>query len=130
MKYPEYFYEMTTTFMSLPKSYQEFLVRWYYYDHSEDSKIPDTVPVENIENYIVEHMNSSTIWCAKGFAAARNVDENNDNLEFKNDGEFHIFCLYIAKLIFKNGVENNWFSENISKKEFLEQCYALKGIVY
>jgi hypothetical protein len=112
--------------MTLPKPYQEFLVRWYYYDHTDETTIPDTVPVEHIEDHIVYRMTSANMWVSKGFASARNVNSN-DNLDFKNDAEFNMFCHYVAKLYFRYGVNNKWFKEDISKKEFLEYCHAFNS---
>jgi hypothetical protein len=74
MKYPEWLYGKANSLMDLPKSYQEYFIRWYYYDNSDETTIPDTIPVENIEDYIVNQMNGQNLWCAKGFAIARNVD--------------------------------------------------------
>lgn len=128
MKYPDYLFPgVADGFMSVPKPYQEFLVRWYYYDTSDDTEIPPTVPVENIEEYVATRMNPPNVWVAKGFAIARNVDAG-DNLDFKNDGEFHIFCIFVAKMYFKYAVLNNWMDANITKEDFIETCNALKGI--
>jgi hypothetical protein len=126
MNYPDYFYGDTTTFMQLPMAYQEFLVRWYYYDNTDETELPDTVPIEHIEDYIVDRMNTANMWCAKGFAIAREVSEG-DNLDFKNDAGFHTFVLYVARLYFKAGVKNKWFVETITKEDFIKECHALRG---
>ena len=124
MTYPSFLYPDTKiSFVSLPKPYQEFLVRWYYYDTSDDSTIPDTVPVEHIDDYVVQHMNPAQMWVAKGFACAKNVDESKDNLDFKNDFEFHICCIYVARLFWDYGIKNDWFKEDVSKADFLKGCY-------
>lgn len=126
IKYPDWLYSKEKSLMDLPKCYQEFFVRWYYYTNSDKPKIPDTIPVENIEDFIVEHMNGQLIWCAKGFAAARNVDEEKDNLAFTNDPEFHMVVHFVAKLWFKMAVENDWIKEDISKEEFKKECHILR----
>jgi hypothetical protein len=127
MTYPAFFYtDKKIPFMSLPMAYQEFLVRWYYYNNTEETQIPDTIPIENIEEAIAEHLNPANMWSANGFAAARNVT-NGDNLDFKNDSEFHGFCVYVAQVYYDFAVKNNWIKADISKKDFLESCQALKG---
>lgn len=115
--------------MELPKPYIEFFVRWYYYDNSEETDIPDTIPVENIENYMVEHLNSALLWNAKGFASARNVDTG-DNLDFKNDVEFYIVCQCVAKLWYVFAIKNGWIDPNVNKKEFIESCIPLQSIPF
>jgi len=122
MKYPDWLHCNYKSLMDLPKSYQEFFIRWYYYDHSDKTNIPDTIPVEKIEDYIVEHMNGQNLWCAKGFAIARNVDVG-DNLDFKNDAEFLIVIHFVAKLWFKMAVENDWIKEDITKADFKQECH-------
>lgn len=125
MSYPDYFYTpKKIPFMSLPMAYQEYLVRWYYYNNTDETEIPDTIPIENIENYIPEHLSASHVWESKGFAAARNVDKG-DNLDFKMDSEFNRFCIYLAQVCYDFGIANNWFNSDISKEEFQEQCYLL-----
>lgn len=126
IKYPEWLYGNYKSLMDLPKSYQEYFVRWYYYNNSDDSKIPDTIPVENIEDFIVEHMNGQNLWCAKGFAIARNVDKSEDNLDFKNDAEFHMVVHFVARLWFKMAIENDWIEKDITKEEFEEKCHILR----
>ena len=126
MKYPEWLYGNYKSLMDLPKSYQEYFVRWYYYDHSDDSQIPDTIPVENIEDYIVEQMNGQNLWCAKGFAIARNVDGEKDNMAFKNDSEFLGVVHFVAKLWFRTAVENDWIKEDITEEEFKKKCHILR----
>lgn len=111
--------------MGLPKPYIEFFVRWYYYENTDKTEIPDTIPVENIEDYIVAHMNSAILWGAKGFVSARNVDKG-DNLNFNNDGEFTLVCHCIAKLWYKNSIMRGWITKNITKIEFLNSCHFLK----
>jgi hypothetical protein len=125
MKYPEYLYGNYKSLMDLPKPYIEYFVRWYYYDNSDETKIPDTIPVENIEEYIVEQMNAQNLWCAKGFAIARNVDEG-DNLDFKNDAEFSMVVHFVAKLWFRTAIENDWIKEDISKEDFKKECHVLR----
>ena len=110
--------------MTLPIAYQEYLVRWYYFDNTDETEIPSTIPIENIENYIPEHLTASHVWESKGFAAARNVDAG-DNLDFKNDSEFYTFCIYIAQVFYDFGIANKWFKANISEKAFAKQCYPL-----
>jgi hypothetical protein len=123
-EYPKWLHG-PNSIMGLSKPYIEFFVRWYYYDHSELTEIPDTIPVENIEDYIAEHLTSILLWEAKGFAIARNVSEG-DNLDFKNDAEFCMVCHCVAKLWFKYAVNNGWIEEDISKDKFEECCNPLK----
>jgi hypothetical protein len=124
MEYPEFLYG-SDCIMSLPKSYLEYFVRWYYYDHSEDTEIPDTIPVENIEDYIAEHLTGAILWQAKGFASAINVSEG-DNLDFKNDAEFHMVVHCVTKIWYKFALQNGWIEETITKEEFKEACLPLK----
>ncbi len=126
INYPDWIHCNYKSLMDIPKPYLEYFVRWYYYDHSEDSAIPDTIPVENIEDYIVEHMNAQNLWCAKGFAIARNVDEEKDNLAFKNDSEFIMVIHFVAKLWFKAAIENDWISKDITKEDFKKECHILR----
>ena len=58
IKYPDWLHGNATSLMHLPKPYIEFFVRWYYYDHTDRRNIPDTIPVENIEEYIVKQMSA------------------------------------------------------------------------
>ncbi len=118
MKYPDWLYGYDS-FMKMPKSYQEYFVRWYYYVNTDETKIPDTIPVEHIEDFIAENVMGVHLWCAKGFAAARNVDEGKgNNIHFQNDAQFLMVVHFCAKMIYKMGVENNWFKPNISEKKF------------
>lgn len=126
MKYPDYL-NGNTTFMTLPKSYQEYFIRFYYYNNTEQTNIPDTIPVENIEDYLVHNCTGCVLWNARGFASARNVDAG-DNLDFKNDCEFSIVIHYIAKLWYKAAIENKWINENISEKDFEEECIPLSAV--
>lgn len=122
---PSWISSNVESLMQLPQPYQEFFVRWYYYDNSEKTKLPDTIPVENIEAYITDNMNGLHMFAAKGFAAARHV-ATGDNLDFKNDGEFNAVCHWVAKLYFIKGVSLGWFPEDVSKQEFMHVCYALR----
>jgi hypothetical protein len=127
MTYPAFFHTpKKIPFMTLSPAYQEYLVRFYYYDNTEETELPATIPIENIENYAAEHLTASHMWESKGFAAARNVDAG-DNLDFKNDSEFNTFCIYIAQVFYDFGIANKWFKANISEKAFLKQCYPLGG---
>jgi hypothetical protein len=54
MKYPDWLHGKATSLMQLPKPYIEYFVRWYYYDNTDETQIPDTIPVENIEDYILD----------------------------------------------------------------------------
>jgi hypothetical protein len=126
IKYPDWLHGNATSLMHLPKSYIEFFVRWYYYDHTDRRNIPDTIPVENIEEYIVKQMNGQNLWCAKGFAIARNVDEEKDNMAFKNDSEFLSVIYFVSKLWFKTAVKNDWIKEDITEEEFKEKCHILR----
>ena len=127
MKYPEWLYGNYKSLMDLPKEYQEYFIRWYYYDNTDETKIPDTIPVENIEDYIVERMNGQNLWCAKGFASARNVDEaHGNNIRFKGDCEFIGVVYFVARLWFKTAVENDWIKEDITKEEFMKECHIIR----
>jgi hypothetical protein len=126
MKYPEWLYG-PDSFMKLPKAYQEYFVRWYYYENTDETNIPDTIPVENIENYIAERCEGVHLWCAKGFAAARNVDDG-DNLDFKNDSEYCTVLGFCTKMIYKMAIENNWFNTDITEKEFNEYINTYRDI--
>lgn len=128
MDYPSFLHG-PESIMGLPKPYIEFFVRWYYYDNSDDTEIPDTIPVESIEDYMVEHLNSALLWNAKGFASARNVD-NGDNLDFKNDAEFHLVCHCVAKLWYVFAIKNGWIEPDVNKKDFKENCIPLQGIPF
>jgi hypothetical protein len=126
MKYPEWLFGRDSL-MALPKSYQEYFIRWYYYDNSDETQIPDTIPVENIEEYIVEHMNAQNLWCAKGFAVARNIDDaHGNNIMFKSDSEFMCVVHFVAKLWFKTAIKNDWIKEDITKDEFEKECHILR----
>jgi len=129
VKYPSWIYSQITSLMQLPKPYQEFFIRWYYYNHLDGPDIqyiPDTIPVEYIEDYIIKHMDGLLLFTAKGFVRARNVDKENNNLDFNNDIEFYMVYHWVAKLYFTYGVENKLFTENISKEDFIKECHILK----
>lgn len=124
MKYPEYLFPAPKMgWQYVDKAYQEFMVRMYYHDNTDETDIPATVPVEHVEDYFIERLSGPILWVAKGFATARNVDAG-DNLDFRSDCQFHMFCLYCARLYFKKGIENNWFDENISEEDFCDHCHA------
>lgn len=123
MKYPSYLHG-SHTFMTLPKSYQEYFIRWYYYDNTDEEDIPGTIPVEHIEDYITNHCNAQRLWCAKGFAIARNCDTG-DNFDFVNDSEFLTVVHYVAELWYKMAVDHEWIKPDISKDEFEKECGCL-----
>jgi hypothetical protein len=128
-KYPSWLHFTDKTLMDLPEEYQEFFIRWYYYNNTDETKIPATVPVENIEDYIVEHLNEPLLWESKGFAIARDtVDVNGDNLSFLSDPRFAMIVHYVAKLWYKAEIENDWIKEDITKEEFQEQCHIIGKI--
>lgn len=124
-KYPSFLQGKADSIMGMPKPYIEFFVRWYYYDNSEYTKIPDTIPVENIEEYMAEHLNSALLWEAKGFVCARTVSEG-DNLDFKNDAEFCMVCHCIAKIWYRYAIEWKWITEDVTEDEFEEACNIFK----
>lgn len=125
MKYPNWLHG-PDSFMDLPKNYQEYFVRLYYYTNTDETEIPDTIPVEHIENYIAEYTDGLDLWMAKGFSAACNVDKG-DNLDFKGDPEFNTVVHFWSKMFYKLGVDNNWFDATISQNDFEDKCRLLRS---
>lgn len=123
MIYPKYLADFSdVSFMRLPKSYQEYFIRAYYYVTSDNTHIPDTVPVEHIEDFIVEHMNAQQLWQAKGFAAARECDSQNTNHCFYGDARFFMILVYVCKLWYKKAVSVGWITPDCTKEEFESHC--------
>ena len=124
---PEFLYGDNTNFFMLEPAYQEYLLRWYTYDNTDlsDPIKPTKANIKKVEAYIAEHMNGLNIFVAKGFAAAK-AGQQNDNLSLRNDGAFHSFCVYVARLYWKFGIKNKWFTEETSKDEFFEMCHPLR----
>lgn len=123
MKYPKFLSDFSdVSFMNLPKAYQEFFIRMYYYVVDDRDSIPDTVPVEHIEAFIVKHVTEAHLWQAKGFAAAKLCTSNNSNRYFNGDATFCMILFYASKLWYTEAVDNKWIKPNCTKKQFEAVC--------
>ncbi len=128
MIYPKYlsgYHDIS--FMFLPKSYQEYFIRLYYFVNTDDTKIPDTIPVENIENFIIDNLQSTHLFEAKGFSSAKDCESLKNNNYFYNDAQFYKVLIYVCRLWYQKAIESNWITKDCSKEEFEGCCPFLRN---
>lgn len=128
MKYPDYINLVKDdTIMALPKEYLEYFVRLYYYDNTDETIIPQTIPVENVEEYLIDRLTALNLFVAKGFATARSMpSEKSDNTLLMGDSGFHIMCHIMARVWYKHSVNQGNIEPNLSREEFNEECGIFK----
>jgi len=127
--YPDWLSECNASWEKLSPYIKEFFLRKVGYDLNDDCKeLENTQDSENkVKNWLYNQYIDPFIWEALGFHKARAVKEYG-NEEMESSREYLLLITWIAKVLYEEGIDNDWWDDTLKKDDFIDQnkwAYAL-----
>jgi hypothetical protein len=125
--YPEWLTGVKVSWDTLGAGFREYILRRVGYDVNEDN---DMLCEEGNEAIIKRWLYGEDldpiIWCAKGFDQALSVTHGNAG--FNNTCAFLKFVYWLARCVYEEGVDNNWWPEDVDEGYFLGEYSCFRGL--